>query len=129
MQIKSNHQSYFWLKVAVICVALALIFSFFSIGLVFLLTTIIGLFVDIVLFVVLDVFLAAILFMVDVLVYVIVDVFVVGIVAAVDIFVFLLLGGLAIAGYALLAAVVIIPLALVYRYVQNQNKYGNADYK
>lgn len=116
-QIKNN----FWIKIAITCVVLALIFNFMSIGLGFLFSALVGGFVDILLFVVLDVFVAAILIAVDALLF------------AVDIFVYLLLSGLEIAGYAAVIAVVVVPLALIYKYNQNKNLADNqsndAEYK
>lgn len=138
MQARGNDR--FWIKIAVTCVVLALIFNLFSIGLGLMFSTLIGGFVDVILFVVLDIFVASILFVVDIfvtailyavdiLVFVIVDVFVEGLLVAVDIFVYLLLGTLSIAGYAAILAAVIIPLALIYRYSQKQKATADADYK
>lgn len=118
----------FWVKVAVACVVVAVIFNLFSIGLGLVFSMLVGGFVDIILFVVLG-FVDVILFAVDILVFLIVDVFVEGLLIAVDVFVYLLLGGLTLAGYAAMTAVVIVPLALFYKYSQKQKISADADYK
>lgn len=117
MQKIYNNSNHFWLKIVITCVVLAIIFNFFGMAVGFLFSTLIGGFVDIVLFVVLDVFVAAILMAVDVLVW------------AIGAFVSLLLGGLAIAGSAALIAVIVIPLALYHRHSQNKKNAGDAEYK
>lgn len=127
MTAQSNGKS-FWVKIAIVCVVLAIVLNSLSFGLAFMFSAVVGGFVDIILFVVLDVFLAAILFAVDILL-IVVDLVVTVIVGAVDIFVSVLLGALAIAGYAATLAVIIIPLALLYKYYQSQHKPSDAEYK
>lgn len=126
--MQAQGKNNFWIKIAVACVVLAVIFNLFSIGLGLMFSMLIGGFVDIILFVVLG-FVDVILFAVDILVFLIVDVFVEGLLIAIDIFLYLLLGGLAIAGYAAMAAVIIVPLALFYKYSQNQKTSADVDYK
>lgn len=116
MQEQFNKQN-FWVKTAIVCVVIAVIFNFFSIGLAFAFTTLIGLFVDVLLFVILDVFLAALLFAVSIFV------------SAVGIFISLLLGLISLIGYTLLIAVVVVPLALLYKYNQSQQVADEAEYK
>lgn len=119
----------FWLKIVVACVVLALVFNFFTIGVAMLFSTVLGLFVDLILFVVLDVFVATILLAVDILVFFVVDVFVAALLVGVDIFVYLLLAALSIAGYAAVCAAIIIPLALIYKYNRRQNLTDDASFK
>ena len=127
MQTRSGDR--FWTKIIVACVVLALIFNLFSLGLGLMFSAIVGGFVDIIVFVVVDVFVAAILMAVDLLVFLVVDVFVVGLLMVIDVFLYLLMGGLAIAGYAAMAAVIIVPVALIYKYSQKQKTSVDAVYK
>lgn len=127
MQAQGNDK--FWIKIAVTCVVLALLFNLFSVGVGVVFGALVGGFVDLVLFVVLDVVLAAILMVVDVVLFVVVDVFVTGLLMVIDVFVFLLLGTLSTAGYAAMLAVVIVPLALIYKHSQKQETSADADYK
>ena len=117
MQKIYDNSNHFWLKIVIACVVLAIIFNFFGMAVGFLFSTLIGGFVDLVLFIVLDVFVAAILIAVDILLW------------AVDVFVSLLVGGLAIAGSAALIAVIVIPVALYLRHSQSKNNAGDAEYK
>ncbi|PCI85900.1 MAG: hypothetical protein COB24_11590 [Hyphomicrobiales bacterium] len=127
--MQAQGKNNFWIKIAIACVVLAVIFNLFSIGLGLMFSMLIGGFVDLILFVVLDVVVATILMAVDLLVFVIVDVFVAGLLIAIDVFVFLLLGALNVAGYAAMLAVVVIPLALIYKYSQKQKTTADVDYK
>ncbi|MBL1419401.1 MAG: hypothetical protein COC24_002710 [Alphaproteobacteria bacterium] len=127
--MQAQGKNNFWIKIAVTCVVLALVFNLFSVGLGLMFSMLVGGFVDLILFVVLDVVVATILMAVDLLVFVIVDVFVAGLLIVIDVFVFLLLGALSVAGYAAMLAVVVIPLALIYKYSQKQKISADADYK
>lgn len=138
MQSQTNNN--FWIKVVVACLVVAVLFNVLGVGLAFVFGTLIGGFVDLVLFLVLDVFLAGLLFALDIFLFVlldvflaallfVIDIFVTVIVVAVDIFVILLLGTIAIAGYAALAAVVIIPLALLYKYSKRQHRPDDVESK
>ncbi len=109
-------------KISIVALGAILLLSMmdfnFSIG------NVIGLFVDVILFVVLDVFLAAILCGIDIL-----GIFINVFVSALVMFIGIISGIFAFAGFALLFAIIGVPLYLYLKYNPSQNRQHDADYK